>query len=254
MKRTALRLFAAASITVLICSCASVRKVLYFRDVKDQGTIEALHLYESTIKKDDLLNIIVSAPNRDVVMPYNMTLSENTSTINAIPYLVDAMGCIDFPVLGTIRVEGMTRRALTQLLTDRISQDVRDPIVNISFQNYRVTVIGEVRSPGTFTMPSEKTTIFQALSMAGDLPLTARRNNVMLVRETDTGYKYIRLDLNRSTILTSPYYYMNQNDLLYVAPTRGRVQSGTASTTIVSIVSSALSLVSVAAALYLLII
>jgi polysaccharide export outer membrane protein len=155
-------------------------------------------------------------------------------------------------VLGTIRVEGMTRRDLVEMLTERIALDVKDPIVNISFANFRVTVLGEVRAPGTFTMVSDRTTIFQALSMAGDLGLTARRGNVLLVRETTDGYQYVRLDLRRSDLLTSPWYYMSQNDLLYVAPSRGRIQSGTASTTVLSIISSALSLVSVGVALYLL--
>jgi polysaccharide export outer membrane protein len=252
MKRNLSLFFVIATLLALLCSCASSRKILYLQDFKDQGEIEALHLYESTIKKDDLLEIVVSAPNKEVVMPYNLTLSENGNIMSTIPYLVDATGCIDFPVLGTIRVEGMTRHDLVEMLTQRIALDVKDPIVNISFANFRVTVLGEVRSPGTYTMVSDRTTIFQALSMAGDLGLTARRGNVLLVRETTDGYKYVRLDLRSSDLLTSPWYYMSQNDLVYVAPSRGRIQSGTASTTILSIISSALSLVSVGVALYLL--
>lgn len=252
MKRTALRLLAAFTLSALVASCATNRKILYLRDIDQKEYIGSLHLYESTIKRDDLLDIIVSAPNREVVIPYNMSLGDNAGASGTIPYLVDATGHIDFPVLGRLRVEGMTRRALAETLTERIALDVKDPIVNISFANYRVTVLGEVRSPGTFTMPSEKTNIFQVLSMAGDLTLTARRNNVLLVRETDIGYDYIRLDLRSADLLSSPYYYMSQNDMLYVSPTRGRIQSGTASTTILSIISSGFSAISMAATLYLL--
>ncbi len=255
MKRTALRLLGAITVVVTVfitlASCASNRKVLYLQDIDRRLHIDALHLYESTIRRDDLLSITVSAPNREVVSPYNMSSPEGMGAGSTTSYLVDATGHIDFPVLGRLHVEGMTRRALTDMLTERISLDVRDPIVNISFANFRITILGEVRAPGTFTMPSEKTSIFQALSMAGDLTLTARRNNVLLVRETPTGYDHVRLDLRSTDLLTSPYYYMTQNDLLYVTPTRGRIQSGTASTTIMSIISSTLSVASVAPSLYL---
>ena len=255
MKRTALRLLGAITVVVTVfitlASCASNRKVIYLQDIDRRLHIESLHLYESTIRRDDLLEITVSAPNREVVSPYNMSSPEGMGLGSSVLYLVDATGHIDFPVLGRLRVEGMTRRALTDMLTDRISLDVRDPIVNISFANFRVTVLGEVRSPGTFTLPSEKTSIFQALSMAGDLTLTARRNNVLLVRETPTGYDHVRIDLRSSDLLTSPYYYITQNDLLYVTPTRGRIQQSTASTTVLSIISSTLSVASVATTLYL---
>lgn len=247
------RLIAALLIVAtLATSCATPRKVVYLQNIDSRPHIEALHDYESTIRCDDLLEIIVSAPNREVVAPYNLSLSENLSVANTIPYLVDATGHIDFPVLGRIRVEGMTRRALTEFLTGRISLDVRDPIVNVSFVNFRVTVLGEVRSPGTFTLPSEKTNIFQALSLAGDLTLSARRHNVLLVRETPTGYDHVRIDLRSTDLLTSPYYYVSQNDLIYVTPSTGRIQSGTTSTTVLSIISSALSVAGVATSLYLL--
>ncbi len=252
MKTTTVRLLAATILIATFASCAANRKIIYLQDIDRRLHIDALHDYESTIRRDDLLEIIVSAPNREVVAPYNLSRGENMSVTSSIPYLVDATGHIDFPVLGRLRVEGMTRRALTRMLTDSISRDVRDPIVNISFANFRVTVLGEVRSPGTFTLPSEKTSIFQALSMAGDLTLTAHRHNVLLVRETPTGYDHVRIDLRSADLLTSPYYFINQNDLLYVAPTRGRIQSGTASTTVLSIISSALSVTSVVTALYLL--
>lgn len=253
MKRIITRLIALASIFVSACSCATSGKILYLQDIEKNRHLSALHGYESTIKKDDKLNIVVSAPNREVVAPYNLSLGEPTGISSIIPYVVDAGGFIDFPVLGQIRVEGMTRRELSAMLTGRISTDVKDPIVNISFADYRVTVLGEVNHPGTYTVPGEKTTIFQALGMAGDLTMTGRRKNVLLLREAGEGYEYAKIDLRKTELFSSPYYYMSQNDVIYVAPSPGRIQSGTASTTILQIAGSSMSLLSLIATIFLVI-
>ena len=228
-------------LSVLLCACASSGKILYLQDLKNNKKIEALHDYEPTIKRDDKLLIVVSAPNREVAAPYNQGPGDGSGNAPAMPYLVDAEGYMDFPILGRIMVEGKTRRELSRMLTEWIAVDVKDPIVNVSFANYRVTILGEVRAPGTYTMPSDKTTIFQALGMAGDLTIAAKRSNVLLLREVGNRYEYVRLDLRRSDILYSPYFYLNQNDLLYVAPNTSRISSGTAPTTVLSIMLSSAS-------------
>mgnify|MGYP003623382677 CR=1 FL=1 len=227
---------------ILASSCVSSRKIAYFRDIDESKLPEAFQDYEPTIKKDDQLNIIVSGPNKEVVMPYNQTLGDNISGIGStIPYLVDADGCINFPILGRMYVAGLTSRQLADRLTAEIAKDVKNPIVNISFLNYRVTILGEVHAPGTYTLPNEKTTLLQALGMAGDLTITGKRKNVLLIRENERGYEYARIDLSKTELLSSPYYYISQNDVIYVAPVTARIASATTPTTIFSLTTSTLS-------------
>lgn len=233
-----------ACITAIVCSCSSSREVLYFQDIENKRQLNAFQNYEPLIKKDDLLNIIVSGPNKDVTMPYNLTLVENTMGVNSTyPYLVDAEGNINFPILGKLHVEGMTRRQLEDLLTEKISKDVKNPIVVISFQNYRVTILGEVNSPGTYIIPSEKTTILQALGMAGDLTISGKRNNILLIREKEGKIESTKIDLRKSDILTSPNYYVYQNDVIYVSPISSRISSGTTPTATASMIFSSIGMI-----------
>lgn len=245
--RIVLKFFTCACIVAIACSCSTSKKVLYFQDIEKQKNLEAFRNYEPTIKKDDLLSIIVSGPNKEVAMPYNLTLGENAMSgdplRSTISYLVDAEGCISFPILGKIHVDGMTRRQLENFLTEEISKDVKNPIVVISFLNYRVTVLGEVRSPGSYTMPSEKTTILQALSMAGDLSISGKRSDILLIRENNGKYEYAKIDLRKSDILNSPYYFMSQNDVIYVSPVPSRISSGTAPTATASLIFSTIGMV-----------
>jgi len=210
--------------------------------------------YEARIKKDDLLSIIVSGPDKQVVAPYNLTLGDLTSgysgatdpTRSTLSYLVDSKGEINFPILGPIYVEGMTRSELVNYLTKEISKDVKDPIVYVSFNNYKVTVLGEVKSPGTYTMNSERISIFQALGMAGDMLLTADREGMLLIREVDGVPTYHKLDLRDAEVLNSDVYYMQQNDILYVRPSATRVTTATTATGIwATVLSSVTTMVSV---------
>lgn len=232
--KTAFKLFTGIFIIIMFGSCASSKKVAYFQDIDKQQKLTAYHNYEPKIKKDDILNIIVSAPDKDVVTPYNN---------DKMGYTVDISGYINFPVLGKIQVEGLTLRELSNKLTTEISKDVKNPIINASFMNYKVTILGEVRTPGTYTMESEKTTILQALGMAGDLTLGAKRDNVLLIREINGNYEHIRINLKKSDILSSPYFYLCQNDVIYVTPGSSRTFSGSAQSTFLPIITSCLGFV-----------
>ena len=172
-----------ASAVALFASCASYKDIIYFQDISDRELQPLLNEYEATIKKDDRLAIVVSGSDKTVTAPYNLTLSEISSTSNStnpeqstLSYLVDAEGNIEFPILGTLHVEGMTRNELVRFLTEEIGKDVKDPIVYVNFKNFKITVLGEVRSPGTYTIDSEKISVLQALGRAGDLNLTAKRD------------------------------------------------------------------------------
>lgn len=232
--KTTFKLLTGIFIIALLSSCTSSKKVSYFQDIDESKLLSDYHNYEPKIQVDDKLNIVVSGLNEEVVSPYNNGQKG---------YLVDVNGNINFPVLGQLHVEGLTLRKLSEKLTAEISKDVKDPIVNTSFMNYKITVLGEVRSPGTYTLSSEKTTILQALGLAGDLTLGAKRSNVLLIRENGGHYEHIRIDLRKSDIFNSPYYYMSQNDVIYVSPTSSRAFSGSSQSSFIPILTSTLGLV-----------
>ena len=205
--------------------------------------------YQPVIMKDDKLQIIISGPDKSVVMPYNFTLNNgnaagyNMTPTAVIPYLVDSEGFIDMPGIGRIKVEGMRRTELVDYITKTLIERglVKEPVVSVSFQNYRVTVLGEVRNPGTYTMPSERVTILQALGMAGDLALQADRHDIILIRDEDGKQVHYKIDLTQSDILNSELFFMHQNDVLYVPQSAKRIASGTTPTGLWSIILSTLS-------------
>ncbi len=227
-----------------ISGCTSSKDILYFQDIDtfDAKKIEAA--YEPVIMKDDKLQIIISGPDKSVISPYNFTLSDEirstNTTMSVVPYLVDSNGFIDMPGLGRIKVEGMRRidlvNHITELLTTRGL--VKDPVVSVSFLNFRITVLGEVRNPGTYTVPSERITVLQALGMAGDLLITADRNDIVIIRDVDGVQTHYSFDITKSDILSSPYFYLHQNDVIYVPQSATRIAQGTTATGLWSIVLS----------------
>lgn len=249
------KLIILASTVALMASCATSKEILYFQDI-DEAELTALTTeYQAVIKKDDRLSIVVSGPDKNVTAPYNLTLGEMTTggsytdpDRSTLSYLVDPNGDIDFPILGKIHVEGMTRNDLVAYLTEEIGKDVKDPIVYVSFRNYKITILGEVRSPGTYEMDSEKINILQALGRAGDLQLTAKRDGIILIREENGIQKHYNIDLRDSHVLDSPYFYMQQNDILYIPPSATRVATATTATgiwgTILSSITTTIAIIS----------
>lgn len=248
--------FACIMVALVASSCSTSKEILYFQDISEVQPKELNTAYEAVIKKDDRLAIVVSGSDKTVTAPYNLTLGEmgnSVSTTSTDPersvltYLVDPNGNIDFPILGTIHVEGMTRNQLVNYLTAEIGKDVKDPIVYVSIKNYKITILGEVKSPGTYTMDSEKITLLQALGRAGDLNLTAKRDGILLIREENGKEMHYTLDLRSAELLNSPQFYLQQNDVIYVPASSSRVvnatlASGVLSTTFSS-VTTAISLV-----------
>jgi len=234
-----------------LTNCTTSKKILYFQNLDDAELKPLNTAYEAVIKKDDRLTIVVSGPDKMVCAPYNLTLNEMNSTgslsSNGNPenvtlgYLVDSEGNIDFPILGKIHVEGMTRNELVNYLTQEIGKDIKEPIVYVSFRNYKITILGEVKNPGTYTIESEKINILQALGYAGDLNLTAQRENILLLREVDGVLTHHRIDLKDKEILQSPYFYLQQNDVIYVLPSATRVATATTAVSIWSVVLSSIT-------------
>lgn len=252
-------LAAIVAVAMLAPSCATKKDILYFQNIEEVQPKPQTTEYEAVIKKDDRLTIIVSGADKTVTAPYNLTLGEMGGNVSSatdpekstLSYLVDPDGNINFPILGTIHVEGMTRNQLVNYLQTEIGKDVKDPIVYVSIRNYKITVLGEVRSPGTYTMDSEKITVLQALGRAGDLNLTAERDGILLIREENGVLRHYPIDLKSAELLNSPYFYLQQNDVIYVPASAERVASATMAT---GIWSTALSSVTTTVSLVTLII
>jgi polysaccharide export outer membrane protein len=232
-------------------SCVNTRKAVYFNDIQDSTIPLTIADLEPVIQKNDLLSITVSSLNTKATETFNApntaTIQAGSTTGNAIQatgYLVDQEGYIQFPVLGKIKATGLTKKALTDNITKSLvdSKQLLDPIVNIRYLNYRVTVLGEVARPTVVNVPNEKITLLEAIGLAGDLTLFAKRDNVMVLREEDGKRIVKRLDLNSNEILTSPYFYLKSNDIVYVEPNKNKIQSTSRLTEWLPVLLSGLSL------------
>jgi len=237
-------------LTGIICfplvftSCVNTRDATYFNDLNDTSLLSLTIISESVIQKNDILNISVSSLNTEASSIYNTPNNATGNTNNLTGYLVDGGGNIQFPVLGRIKAESLTKEQLkiniTKTLLDK--KLLVDPIVSIRFQNFRVTVLGEVARPTVVSVPSEKISLLEALGFAGDLTVYAKRNNVLVIRE-ENGKKTIkRINLNSNELFTSPYYYLKSNDIVYVEPNKAKIASVSRSQQWLPVVISALSL------------
>jgi polysaccharide export outer membrane protein len=220
---------------ILLCgSCTSTRKAAYFDGLQDTEITIFDAPMEPIIRANDILSITVSSLNPDASEVFNKKsptssayAANTTTTTQSDGYLVDLEGFIQFPILGNIRVAGMTKKEFKDQLTKTLLSRklLVDPVVDVRYLNFRVSVMGEVAKPTVVTVPSEKISLLEAITLAGDLTITARRDNVMLIRE-ETGKRIVRrIDLNSSTLFTSPYYYLKSNDVVYVEPNKARVAS-----------------------------
>ncbi len=219
------------SLTTVLFSCGTKQDVVYFQDVDVVGSSKAINNYNSTIHPDDLMTIVVSALDQDAARPFNLTTVSYTSQTGQVgqrsqqTYLVDAEGNIDFPVLGKLKLKGLNRIQATNLIKDLLKEYIKDPIVNIRIINFKITVLGEVNRPGSYTIPNERITIIEALGLAGDLTIQAERHNVLIIREENGKKTYNRIDMTSEEVFNSSMYYLTQNDVIYVEPNNSRVKS-----------------------------
>lgn len=216
--------------TLILASCTSYKQVPYLQDPAVVNAIqEAQPLYDAKIMPKDLLTITVNTTDPEAAAPFNLTVQSSinagrTTSLTQQPvlqqYLVNNEGNIDFPVLGRLNVGGLTKTEAEDLIREKLKPYLREtPIVTVRMANYKISVLGEVAKPGTFTVSNEKVNVLEALAMAGDMTIWGIRNNVKLIREDATGKReIIFLNLNDADIVTSPYYYLQQNDILYVTP------------------------------------
>jgi polysaccharide export outer membrane protein len=194
------------------------------------------------------LSITVLGIEPDAVRPFNIpnlgsaAVGGYTQGAPSSPgYVVDPEGNIDFPVIGKIKLAGLNRSEVISLLKSKLELYIQNPTVLLKIVNYKITVIGDVKNPGTFTIPNEHVTIFEAIGIAGDLLITGKRNNVKVIRDIDGVKKEFILDLTSAKVFDSPVYYLQQNDLVYVEPNRSKVNSSLINSSNVGLILSSIS-------------
>jgi polysaccharide biosynthesis/export protein len=217
---------------VILGSCSSAKNVAYFQNVDSVSLAASKGLYDARIMPKDQLSITVVTSDPDASKPFNLSISSTLGTDgrlgggngSLIQYLVDNDGEIDFPVIGKLKVVGMTKTECETLIKDKIKpylSATENPIVTVVMSSYRVTVAGEVASPKVVPVTTQKMSVLEALAQAGDLTIYGKRDNVLLIRERPDGQKEThRLNLNDANIINSPYYYVQQNDYIYVEPNK----------------------------------
>lgn len=233
-------------------SCVSKKKILYFQD--DGTTVKNVQPFALKFKKDDMLAINVSSKNLETVKIYNLPVvayNAATNSVNGIPklqsYLIDANGEIQFPELGKIKLEGLTRVEAIKLLEQKIRPSVTDVTVNIQILNFKINVMGDVKNPGMFPIQNERVTILDALAMAGDTNISGDRI-IEVKRETPKGVVTGYIDLRSNQLFASPFYYLQQNDVVYVNPNSAKIQSASYNQNtglFISIASVLISLISI---------
>ena len=221
-------------IVLLVASCASRKDVVYFQDTGDFETLVNNNDFVSKFKVDDLVSVHVSSLNPEASAPFNLVrvAQEGGLRPESLDYLVDQAGEIDFPVIGKLKIEGLSPEELRILLRDRLSDYLKDPIINIRLRNFTVTVLGAVNSPGTYPVAGagEQITILEALGLANDLTIQGVRENVLVIRDFNGTKVYTRIDLTSKNMVKSPVFYLTQNDVIYVEPNKSAIRSSTINT------------------------
>ena len=249
-------------LVALVTSCSAPKNVAYLHNSGEVDLSQSQFLYDAKIMPKDILTITVNTVNPEASAPFNLTVSTtlNTNSRNTYSqpvlqtYLVDNNGIIDFPVLGRISVGGLTKSQCEQLIHDRIKPYLNaseNPVVTVRMSSYSISVLGEVNRPGSFQVSREKINILEALAQAGDLTIYGVRERVKLIREDAQGHKQIHtVNLNDANLLMSPYYYLQQNDIVYVEPNKVKAQNSTIGQSTTLWISATSILISMASLLY----
>lgn len=256
MKKKIRNLYFAFILIFVLASCSNAKKIPYLQEETNRYTIQDkdIIIYDARILPNDLLTITVNATDREAGIAFNLLYPTASITGGSTigpqalqKYLVDNDGYINFPTVGKLYVKNLTRREAESLVLEKISSNFKEmPIIIVSFADYKVSVVGEVGHPGTFRVENEKVNIFQALSLAGDMTIWGKRENVKIIREHGNGKKeVIQINLNDPNIIHSPNYYLQQNDVVYVEPNKVKAKNseiGTMTTLFVSSISIVISI------------
>ena len=245
--------FLLALLGIAFSGCVTQKKITYLQDV-DPSTMSSVNAQfeaqsELTIRPGDALTIVVSALDQEAVIPFNLPLvaysTPGSISAQATPmlqcYMVDEAGDINFPILGKLHMAGLTRPEAEAFIKSSLEQQVTNPVVQVNFVGAKISVLGEVNRPGQVSIPRGRLTLLEALAAAGDLTPYGRRDNVLITREVDGKLESARINLRSKDIYTSPYYYLQQNDVIYVSPNKVRAVNSASTGLWLSLVSTALS-------------
>jgi polysaccharide biosynthesis/export protein len=237
----------------LTFSCVSKKEVVYYQDAKNDAENVKLISYEIKIHPDDLLMINVGAEDPEIAAPFNISSFITTSTIASSVvndpsryYLVDFNGFINFPTLGKIKVGGLSNSEATDLLQKKIGQYIKNPFVNLRLMNFKFSIQGEVAAPGVYNVTSERLTLIEAISMAHDLTLYGKRNNILIIREINGVKSFNRIDITKADFINSPFYYITQNDVIYIEPAKTKINDraiGSSTGVILASISTLISII-----------
>jgi polysaccharide export outer membrane protein len=242
-------IIAACFAMLILIGCNTKKDIIYFQG---KPTEFASHSsYNPTIKPDDLLSILIMANDEKSATLFNMPLAVGNNLYGGYAqgaptppgYLVSSDGTIEFPVIGQVKVAGLSRTQAIELLKEKLSSYIVNPTISMRILNFRITVLGEVKTPGTFTIPNERVTILEALGIAGDLLITGERQNVLVIRDEDGKRREYRVDLTQESLFSSPVFYLQQNDVIYVEPNRAKRSASLINASNTGIVLSSISLV-----------
>ncbi|KQS48653.1 MAG: polysaccharide biosynthesis/export family protein [Flavobacterium sp.] len=241
-------------LSLFIFSCASRKNVAYYQNIDQLPNLESSSSYETILQPDDLLMIVVMAENPEVAAPFNLpsvimqsTTELENQQMRMNSYLIDSKGFIQFPVLGSIQIGGLTRTQAIAKITNELEKYIKKPSINLRILNYKVTVQGEVTQPGIHNITSERITLTEALSMSGDLTVYGKRDNILVIREVDGKKQATRVDITKADFLNSPFYYLKQNDVVYVEPNKTKVNSSAVGPNTAIVLSSISILVTIIA-------
>ena len=249
-------------LVALVTSCSAPKNVAYLWNSGEVDLSQSQFLYDAKIMPKDILTITVNTVNPEASAPFNLTVSStfntNLRSTYSQPvlqtYLVDNNGIIDFPVLGRVAVGGLTKSQCEQLIHDKIKPYLNaseNPVVTVRMSSYSISVLGEVNRPGSYQVSREKINVLEALAQAGDLTIYGVRDNVKLIREDACGKKQIyHINLNDANLLTSPYYYLQQNDIVYVEPNKVKARNSSIGQSTTLWISATSILISMASLLY----
>ena len=248
-------------LSIILASCGSVKNIAYLQNSDDINFEKSRFLYDARIMPKDQLSISVNTTTPEASLPFNLLLQNEytqgrsmSSAGMLMPYLVDNEGFITFPIIGRLQVAGLTKSEAEKLIFEKIRPymaDNENPVVTVRMSSYSVSVLGEVARPGSFQVSREKITILEALAQAGDLTIYGVRDKVKLIREDATGKKQIvTLNLNDANIVNSPYYYLQQNDVVYVEPNNVKAQNSKVGQTTTLWFSATSILISLTSLLY----
>lgn len=233
---------------LFLFACNTKKEIVYFQGAPTEYAANSS--YNPTIKPDDLLSILVMANDEKSTALFNMPLAIGNNLYGGYAqgaptppgYLVDANGSIEFPVIGPIKIAGLTRTEAIQNIKQQLSSYIVNPTISMRILNFRITVLGDVKNPGTFTIPNERITLLESLGVAGDLLITGERENVLVIRDEDGKRKEYRVNLTQESLFASPVFFLQQNDVVYVEPNRAKRNSSLVNASNTGIVISSLSL------------